>query len=78
MEDINTPNDSKSLEDKNIIERHTRDGKFNLSSALLEQDTKIKALQEAMVFMAKWYDEVNSKPKQDILVPETKIILPNG
>lgn len=55
---------NKPLEDKTIIERHTVEGKFNLGSALNEQDVKIKALikrldeaEKALGFMANWWEE---------------------
>lgn len=60
---------------KNIIQRHTNDeGKFNLSTALLEQEAMIKSLSErvdaceqALTFFSEWY---NKTQRVDILVPE--------
>jgi len=60
---------------KNIIQRHTNDeGKFNLSTALLEQEAMIKSLservsacEEALTFFSEWY---NKTQRVDILVPE--------
>lgn len=85
---------NKSLEDKNIIERHTKtneDGKnqFYIVPALLETDTTIKdlktrveGLEDAMRFFSEWY---NTTQRANILLPNTldesgntKLILPNG
>jgi DNA-binding MarR family transcriptional regulator len=78
---------SKSLEQKNIIERHTNsEGKFNLSTSLLEADRNIKALtervaacEEALTFFSEWY---NKTQRANILLPDsldesgnTKLIL---
>jgi hypothetical protein len=77
---------SKPLEEKNCIERHTRQNKFSLTSCLLEKERKIKnlelqvaALQEAVAFFAKWWDETQ---KPNIILPDnlnedgsTKLIL---
>lgn len=70
----------KSLEEKNIVERHTMsDGKFNLGNCLAEIEAinkhnieKIVALEEAMQFFSEWY---NRTQRVDILVPNNKIIL---
>lgn len=61
---------------KNIIQRHTNDeGKFNLSTALLEQEAMIVSLskrldacEEALTFFSEWY---NKTQRIDILVPES-------
>jgi len=76
---------SKSLADKNIIERHTfarEDGKydFRIASALLEIDARLKLQEEkqkradeALSFLATWWEE---KHGSGLIVPETpKIIL---
>jgi hypothetical protein len=60
---------------KNIIQRHTNaEGKFNLSTALLEQEAMIKDMalrlagcEEALAFFSEWY---NRTQRVDILVPE--------
>jgi hypothetical protein len=54
----------KPLEEKTIIERHTIEGKFSLTAALNELDTRYKTLEskqkqmdEALSFIANWWDE---------------------
>lgn len=74
---------NKSLEEKNIVERHTTEAGFNLANYLFEQEAinkhnieKIEALEQAMQFFVDWY---NRTQRVDILVPEgfdkPKIIL---
>jgi hypothetical protein len=77
---------SKYLSEKNIIEKHTTNGQFKLSLALLElerinkeQEIRIQALEEAMMFFSNWY---NTTQRPNILVPDnldengnTKLIL---
>jgi len=78
---------SKPLEEKNIIEKFTNDkGQFKIGSALLyqeaiikKQEERIAGLEEAMQFFSEWY---NRTQRVDILVPEnldtsgnTKIII---
>ena len=65
---------SKPLDQKNIIERFTVEGKFNLALALLyqediikKQEIRIQALEEAMQFFSEWY---NKTQRPNILVPE--------
>ena len=60
--------------EETIIERYTKEGKFNLSEALITQDRIIKnlserviALEEAMMFFSNWY---NKTQETNILVPE--------
>ncbi len=61
---------------KNIIQRHTNEeGKFNLSSALVEQENMIRDMsirlagcEEALTFFSEWY---NRTQRVDILVPES-------
>lgn len=70
----------KPLEEKTILEKHTQEGKFNLGTALIDIDSRIKTLterannaHEALEFLAKWYEEnaVNKiqevKPKIELL-----------
>jgi len=66
--------ENKTLEEKNIIEKHTFDKQFKLSVALIDLENRIKdldvrtrALEEAMHFFVQWYNE---KERVDILVPE--------
>lgn len=76
---------TKSLEDKNIIERHTilkEDGTqgVKVGSALLElearlktTETKLKQTEEALSFLAAWWEE---KHGNGLILPEQpKIIL---
>ena len=63
----------KSLEEKTILEKHTLEGKFNLGSALVDMDTRIKVLTErannahdALEFMVKWYEEQAKNKIQEI------------
>jgi hypothetical protein len=66
---------SKPLDNKNIIEKFTDDkGQFKIGSALLYQEQIIKkleerilGLEEAMQFFSEWY---NKTQRSNILVPE--------
>lgn len=66
---------SKPLEEKNIIEKFTNDkGEFKIGSALLyqeqiikKQEERILGLEEAMQFFSEWY---NKTQRANILVPE--------
>jgi len=65
---------SKPLDQKNIIERFTIEGQFKIGSALLyqeqiikKQEERIAALEEAMMFFSNWY---NTTQRPNILVPE--------
>jgi beta-lactamase class D len=66
---------SKPLDQKNIIERFTVEGQFKIGSALLYQEQVIKkqeerilGLEEAMQFFSEWY---NKTQRVDILVPDS-------
>lgn len=70
----------QQLRVKDIIQKHTKEGKFNLANALVELETRSIALEEAMAFFSAWYNETQ---KTNILVPEhlknnTPFILPNN
>ena len=67
-------NQSKPLEEKNIIEKHYINGQVKIGPAMLELENKIKAqelriqgLEEAMQFFSEWY---NKTQRVDLLVPE--------
>lgn len=67
--------EDKPLEEKNIIEKYTKDGQVKVGLCLLElekinkdQELRITALEEAMAFFSKWY---NDTQRVDILVPDT-------
>ena len=56
--------EGKKLEEKSIIERHTSEKGFSLSGALGELDAKTKALdakmkqaEDALSFLATWWEE---------------------
>jgi hypothetical protein len=69
------PCSCKKLEDKNIIEKHTTtDGRFNLASLLLQQDSiitdlkkRVEGLEEAMIFFSDWY---NKTQVSNIILPD--------
>lgn len=76
---------TKSLEDKNIIEKHTvlkEDGTYGVKvgSALIELDSrlknteaKLKQAEEALAFLAAWWEE---KHGNGLILPEQpKIII---
>ena len=55
---------NKPLEEKTIIERHTKEGKFHLTTSLIEMDTRLKTqnerlkrAEEALEFLAVWWEE---------------------
>jgi hypothetical protein len=50
-----------------IVQRNTKDGKFNLANALVDIDNRLKGLEEAMAFFSSWYNETQ---RVNILVPE--------
>lgn len=52
---------------KNIVQRHIHEGKLNLANALIELDSRIAALEEAMSFFSNWY---NKTQRTEILIPE--------
>lgn len=52
---------------KDIIQKHTHEGKFNLANALLEFEERINGLEEAMIFFSNWYNKTQTV---DILVPD--------
>lgn len=66
---------------KNIIQRHTNeDNKFNISTALIEQEEMIKSmaerisgLEEAIAFFAKWWNDTQDLNRVSILLPEHMI-----
>lgn len=65
---------SKPLDEKNIIEKFTVEGQFKIGSALLyqeqiikKQEERILGLEEAMQFFSEWY---NKTQRSNILVPE--------
>lgn len=66
---------TKTLEQKTIIERHTNsEGKFNLAIALVESDNKVKELtkrieacEEALTFFSEWY---NKTQRANIILPD--------
>jgi len=65
---------SKPLDQKNIIERFTVEGQLKIGSLLLyqediikKQEIRIQALEEAMQFFSEWY---NKTQRPNILVPE--------
>jgi len=75
-----------SKEDLNIITMFTKDGKFDIGSAFRyvenvnkHQEERILALEEAMMFFSKWYNETQ---RANIILPDnlnengsTKLIL---
>lgn len=77
---------NKPLEQKNIVEKFTVEGSFKYGSAMIylenkikEQEQRILALEEAMMFFSDWY---NKTQRANIILPEnvdesgkTKIIL---
>lgn len=68
-------NNSKPLNEKNIVEKHTIDKQFKYLVAMLDlenrikdQQTRIEALEDAMRFFVEWY---NTTQRVDILVPDS-------
>jgi len=72
---------------KNIIQRHTKDNKFDFVKALVEiedmvrtssirigsLEDRITAMEEAIAFFAKWWNETQDpdrKDKVNLLLPE--------
>lgn len=80
---------SKTLEEKDIVERHTTSEGFKFGTALRELEarnkdlvTRVSACEEALTFFSEWY---NKTQRANILLPDnldesgnTKLILPNG
>lgn len=52
---------------KDIIQKHTHEGKFNLANAIVEIEERMNALEEAMSFFSNWY---NKTQRIEILVPD--------
>lgn len=72
-QDCTCPNE-KPFEQKNILERYTIDGKYNVAGAFLELEAKNKqltervlGLEEAMIFFSDWY---NRTQRPNILLKE--------
>lgn len=64
--------EEKGYNEKTIIERHTIEKKFNLSSALLELDAKNKALQDRIELLENVLVEYFQKrEKPSIITNET-------
>jgi hypothetical protein len=86
MESNNTSNIEKPFDEKTLVEKFTIDGNFKLGSALnfleslhKKQETRLAALEEAMMFFSDWY---NKTQRANIIMPEntdengnTKLIL---
>lgn len=71
----------KTLEEKNLLEKHTYNGKFNLGAALLDLESKIKTLYEvthnqhnALEFLSAWYEQNAKTPIQDIDKPKIQLL----
>lgn len=52
---------------KDIVQRHTINGKFNLANAMIEIEDRLIGLEEAMAFFSNWY---NSTQRVNILVSD--------
>lgn len=70
----------KTLEEKNLLEKHTIDGKFNLGSALLDLEARIKVLYEvthnqhvALEFLTAWYEQ-NAQNKIQVNKPKIELL----
>lgn len=72
----------KTLEEKNLIERHTLpDGRVNVGTALLELEAKIKVLYEithnqnvALEFLTAWFEQNAKNVIQDIEKPKIELL----
>lgn len=70
----------KPYNEKDIIERHTREGQFYIGNALVEMEARVKLTEakleraeQALSFLATWWEE---KHGTGLIVPETpKLIL---
>ena len=63
--------ENKSYEEKSIIERHTLEKGFSLSSALMELDARNKALVTRIELLEDTLLEYLEKPKSPIITNET-------
>ena len=64
---------TKPYEDKNIIERHTvvngDKQQFNLASAIVEMDVRLKLLEDTMVLFIESQDK-KDESKVNLLIPD--------
>lgn len=64
---------TKPYEDKNIIERHTTVNgdkqQFNLASAIVEMDVRLKLLEDTMVLFIESQDK-KDESKVNLLIPD--------
>lgn len=70
----------KTLEEKTILERHTLNGQFNLGTALLDIDNKLKVLYEvthnqsvALEFLNAWFEQ-NAKTVIQMDKPKIELL----
>ena len=63
--------EGKSYEEKSIIERYTLDKGFSLTGALVELDTRNKALVARIELLEQTLLEYLEKPKSPIITNET-------
>jgi hypothetical protein len=70
----------KTLEEKTILERHTLNGQFNLGTALLDMDNKLKVLYEvthnqsvALEFLTAWFEQ-NGKTSIQVDIPKIELL----
>lgn len=70
----------KTLDQKNILERHTINDKFHLGNALQDLDNKIKVLYEithnqsvALEFLTAWFEE-NGKTAIQVQKPTIELL----
>jgi hypothetical protein len=60
-----------------IVERHTKDEKFNFGTCLTELDTRLKMVEEAMAYLASVYSEKEPQAKEPkIELLDNRLILP--